>query len=212
MNVFIVTAHPEVKSFNYALRNCALELLEGTGINVRVSDLYQMPFSPVAGTTDFISYTPEQPLQLMKAQLANATYGGYKSDISEEQAKLVWADLVLFQFPIWWGTYPAILKGWIERVLTYGFAYGNQKELPSKSTMFIVTTGGVRDEKEEKSYKERIDKMAKDVFGFMGWEIHMPFIVNGPTYLSEEDRLLTLNKYNNYLRNIIEKCTANNLV
>lgn len=206
MNALIVTAHPEIKSFNFALRNIASRILESEGIDVQVSDLYQMPFPPVAGAADFKSYAYETPLQLMKAQVANKLYGGYSSDIQEEQVKLNWADLITFQFPIWWGTYPAILKGWMERVLTYGFAYGSNKELQPKSAILTVTTGGVRDNKEEHAYKERIDRMARDVFGFMGWEIHTPFIVHGPTYLSEEERILILNKYENYMRNCIKIC------
>ena len=210
MNALIVTAHPEVKSFNFALRNIASRILESEGIEVQVSDLYQMPFMPAAGAADFRSYAYETPLQLMKAQAANKLYGGYRSDILEEQAKLTWADLIIFQFPIWWGTYPAVLKGWMERVLTYGFAYGGNKELQPKSALLTVTTGGARDKKEEHSYKERIDRMTGDVFGFMGWEIHTPFIVHGPSYLNEEERILMLKKYENYLKNCIKSCVINN--
>jgi len=45
-------------------------------------------------------------------------------DITREQEKLHWADTVIFQFPLWWFTMPAIMKGWFERVYAYGFAYG----------------------------------------------------------------------------------------
>lgn len=41
-----------------------------------------------------------------------------------EQEKLLWADTIIFQFPLWWYTMPAILKGWVDRVFTYRFAYG----------------------------------------------------------------------------------------
>ena len=41
-----------------------------------------------------------------------------------EQDKLRWADALILQFPLWWFTMPAILKGWVERVYAYGFAYG----------------------------------------------------------------------------------------
>lgn len=47
------------------------------------------------------------------------------SDIREEQAKLAAAELLVFQFPLWWYGPPAILKGWLDRVLTEGFAFGD---------------------------------------------------------------------------------------
>ncbi len=50
--------------------------------------------------------------------------GGKPRDIDAEQRKLVAADAVIFQFPLWWLGMPAILKGWIDRVFAYGLAYG----------------------------------------------------------------------------------------
>ena len=45
-------------------------------------------------------------------------------DVEDEQAKLRQADAIVFQFPIWWFSFPAILKGWVDRVFAYGLAYG----------------------------------------------------------------------------------------
>jgi NAD(P)H dehydrogenase (quinone) len=45
-------------------------------------------------------------------------------DIVREQEKLVWADAVILLFPMRWFSMPAILKGWVERIYVYGFAYG----------------------------------------------------------------------------------------
>src|SRR3546814_6853893 len=50
--------------------------------------------------------------------------GTQRADIAREQDKLLWADAVILQFPMWWFSMPAILKGWVERVYAYGFAYG----------------------------------------------------------------------------------------
>jgi NAD(P)H dehydrogenase (quinone) len=50
--------------------------------------------------------------------------GLQSADIAGEQAKLRWADAVIFQFPLWWFSMPAIMKGWFDRVYAYGFAYG----------------------------------------------------------------------------------------
>ena len=45
-------------------------------------------------------------------------------DIETEQAQLRWADALILQFPMWWFSMPAIMKGWVERVYAYGFGYG----------------------------------------------------------------------------------------
>jgi NAD(P)H dehydrogenase (quinone) len=50
--------------------------------------------------------------------------GTQSADIAAEQEKLLWADTVIFQFPLWWFSMPAIMKGWIDRVYAWGFAYG----------------------------------------------------------------------------------------
>jgi NAD(P)H dehydrogenase (quinone) len=76
-------------------------------------------------------------------------------DIAQEQRKLLWADTVILQFPLWWFSMPAILKGWVERVYAYGFAYGvgehsdlhwgdryGEGTLAGKRAMLVVTAGG----------------------------------------------------------------------
>lgn len=200
VNVLFVTAHPESKSFNFALRNHAIDVLESEGVHVQCSDLCQNEFFPVPGKNDFGSWPPDEPLQLAKAQNASDSFGGFSLDIVEEQKKLLWADVVLLQFPIWWGTYPAILKGWIERVFTYGFAYGREKNLLSKAVMLSVTTGGAADEAEEISYRERVAKMTDDVFGFMRWTILEPLITHGPSSIGNDERLRLLADFETHLR------------
>ena len=62
---------------------------------------------------------------------ANPQFNAYVTvthDIAREQDKLRWADTVILQFPLWWFSMPAILKGWIERVYAYGFAYRSRTE------------------------------------------------------------------------------------
>ncbi len=188
MNILLVTAHPETQSFNFALRERAISVLTAKGATLKHTDLYQEPFCPVPGQGDFAAFPANEPLQLMKAQKTNTQYGGYSPDIRLEQAKLLWAEVVLLQFPIWWGTYPAVLKGWIERVLTYGFAYGREKTLPSKAVLLSVTTGGVEDEAEAASYRERVAKMTDDVFGLMRWKNLGAFFAHGPASIEDAEQ------------------------
>lgn len=81
--------------------------------------------------------------------------GTQSADIAGEQEKLLWADTVIFQFPLWWFSLPAIMKGWIDRVYAYGFAYGvgehsdthwgdryGEGTFAGKRAMLVVTAGG----------------------------------------------------------------------
>ncbi|KAK5890385.1 hypothetical protein CesoFtcFv8_013910 [Champsocephalus esox] len=72
--------------------------------------------------------------------------GKLTADITEEQRKLTEADLVIFQFPMYWFTVPAIMKGWMDRVLTLGFAFTHEKRysqgiFKDKKAMLSFTTG-----------------------------------------------------------------------
>lgn len=124
MNVFLVHAHPEPKSLNGALKDLAVETLSGLGHAVQVSDLYAMGWKAVADGDDFPDR--ENPHRLVYARESKHAYlrGSQRDDVAAEQRKLLWADAVILQFPLWWFSMPAILKGWFERVYAYGFAYG----------------------------------------------------------------------------------------
>ena len=207
MTVLVVTAHPEPESFNFALSEIAVGVLENEGIRVKRSDLYQDGFNPVPGKSDFVSFPSGEPLRLMEAQKRSDAYGGMSLDILAEQEKLIWADIVLIQFPLWWGSYPAILKGWFERVFAYGFSYGREKSLPAKAVALSVTTGGVADEGEVSRYQSCVANIAEDVFGFMQWEIIEPFLAFGPASIGDEERGQILVDYDAYIRRCIVRST-----
>lgn len=123
MNVLIVYAHPEPKSFNHALKEKAVNTFQRAGHDVIVSDLYAMRFKCVIDADDFEARENLDMLQIPLEQEAANRNGKTAPDIAAEQQKLVWADLVLLQFPLWLYSQPAILKGWMERVLSSGFAH-----------------------------------------------------------------------------------------
>ncbi|HQV33479.1 MAG TPA: NAD(P)H-dependent oxidoreductase, partial [Calditrichia bacterium] len=141
--LLLITAHPSPVSFNFALRHAAVARIAAGGGETLTSDLFQMGFGSLAGEGDFNNYDSALPMDLMEAQKNAPRHGGFVPQILAEQEKLVAADAVMLQFPIWWGSYPAPLKGWIDRVLSYGFAYGRSKTLPDKKVLYSVTTGGV---------------------------------------------------------------------
>ncbi|RTE72657.1 hypothetical protein BHE90_012921 [Fusarium euwallaceae] len=155
MKVFIVFAHPEPQSLTGSLLKVAVEELESQGHEVKVSDLYAMKWKSQVDREDFPQHPADERLRVTKAS-AVATYSGtLTDDVKEEQEKLKWADFVIFQFPLWWYSMPAILKGWVERVLSLGFGYGigehsethwgdryGEGILLGKRAMAVVALGG----------------------------------------------------------------------
>ncbi|XP_019612580.1 NAD(P)H dehydrogenase [quinone] 1 [Rhinolophus sinicus] len=144
----IVLAHEERTSFNYAMKEAAVEALKGKGWEVTVSDLYAMNFNPVISRKD-ITGKPKDPENFKYPAESVLAYkdGRLSLDIVAEQKKLEAADLVIFQFPLQWFGTPAILKGWFERVLTGEFAYTyaamyDKGPFRNKKAVLSVTTGG----------------------------------------------------------------------
>jgi NAD(P)H dehydrogenase (quinone) len=122
--ILVVFAHPEPTSLTRQLVDVTAETLAAQGHEVVQSDLYGMRWKAVFDADDFPSRTdPDRLSFIMESGHAYLT-GQQTADVAAEQAKLLSADAVILQFPLWWYAVPAILKGWIERVYAFGFAYG----------------------------------------------------------------------------------------
>ncbi|XP_062033892.1 NAD(P)H dehydrogenase [quinone] 1 [Lepus europaeus] len=144
----IVLAHAERTSFNYAMKEAAVEALKRTGWEVAESDLYAMNFNPVLSRKD-ITGKLKDPENFQYPAESTLAYkeGRLSPDIVAEQKKLQAADLVVFQFPLQWFGVPAILKGWYERVLIGEFAYTyasmyDKGPFRKKKALLSITTGG----------------------------------------------------------------------
>ena len=125
----------------------AIQTLGEQGHDVKVSDLYEMQFNPMPGRHDFDSALSEDWFNYQDEQKHAHSQGAFKADIKAEHEKLEWADLVILQFPLWWFSMPAILKGWVDRVFAYGYAYGggrwyDQGVFSGKRAMLGITVGG----------------------------------------------------------------------
>jgi NAD(P)H dehydrogenase (quinone) len=147
MNVFIVYAHPEPKSFNCAMKDLAVAELISLGHSVKVSDLYAMRFKAVADKDDFLELSDADFLKYAAEQKHASETKSFSADIQEEQEKLLWANFVIFQFPLWWYSVPAIMKGWFDRVFASGFIYGGNfgrydtGRLAGRKAMLSLSTG-----------------------------------------------------------------------
>ncbi len=199
MKVHLVVAHPEQGSFNFALHNTAIKVLKNENFKLNISDLYEQNFNPVAGKDDTTNFPTEDFFQLAKAQRLVLSNNSFATSISQEQEKLASSDLLIFQFPLWWWSFPSILKGWIDRVLSSGFAYGNNATLKPKKIMYSITTGGANSTEELEYYKSKIDGLYQDIFGFIGWEVLPAFIAHGVQQKTVQERALLLKSYKEHL-------------
>ncbi|CAJ0856839.1 NAD(P)H-dependent oxidoreductase [Ralstonia flatus] len=193
MNVLIVYAHPEPKSLNGALKDFAVERLQAAGHTVQVSDLYAMQWKAVLDASDS-TVAPVGSRFDPSLDSKYAFENGLQSpDIAAEQAKLRWADAVILQFPLWWFSMPAILKGWVERVYAYGFAYGvgehsdthwgdryGEGTLAGKRAMLIVTTGGWASHYSPRGINGPIDDILfpiqHGILYYPGFDVVPPFV------------------------------------
>jgi NAD(P)H dehydrogenase (quinone) len=172
MNVLIVYAHPEPRSLNGAIRDFSIERLRRAGHDVRVSDLYAMHWKASLDAADFTHRDSSEPLGVEAASKHAFETGTQTADVAAEQRKLVEADALILQFPMWWYSMPAILKGWIDRVYAYGFAYGvgehsdrkwgerfGEGTFKGKRAMLIVTVGGWASHYSQRGINGKMDEL-----------------------------------------------------
>ncbi len=157
----IIYAHPNPQSFNNAILQAVVGASEARGDEVVVRDLYALGFQPSLGVADFVE---------MKA-------GKVQADVGEEQRLVTWAEQLTFIYPLWWTGFPAILKGYIDRVFIYGFAYqygasGIEGLLKQKQVLLLTTQGTPAPVYEGNGMFEAIRKTQdKGVFAFCGMDV-----------------------------------------
>ncbi|MBW7453049.1 NAD(P)H-dependent oxidoreductase [Paenibacillus sepulcri] len=154
MKHLIIFSHPQKDSFNHAILQKATEGLRKGGHEVIVRDLYDMGFDP-----------------------GKNIFEGADDDVLREQEHLIWADVISFIYPIWWTGLPSMMKGYIERVFSYGFAYkymdGVQKGLlKGKKAVIINTQGKSLAEYEANGMQDALRLTSdKGIFEYCGFEI-----------------------------------------
>lgn len=204
MKVLIVHAHPEPRSFTSALCDLARETLQGQGHEVQVSDLYAMHWNPVASAADFAERQNPDYLVYALEQRLGAKSGGLAADIQGELDKLLWADLLILNFPLYWFSVPAILKGWIDRVLVSGVCYGgkrfyDQGGLAGKQALLSLTLGGREHMFGEGAIHGPLEDMLRPLLrgtlAYVGMQVLPPFVAWHVPYISHEARQDLLRAY-----------------
>ena len=178
MKNLILFAHPNPASFSAGVKEAVENLLKSQGEEVIVRDLYGMNFEPRLSGQDFESFQK----------------GTIPSDIATEQAFISQAERIILIFPTWWSSMPAILKGYIDRVFSYGFAYaigqnGVERLLSGKKAV-IVTPQGTPAEIYETNgfYKSFEITQGIGIFNYCGIEVSEHFNLAAVTSVDEATR------------------------
>jgi putative NADPH-quinone reductase len=160
MKISIILAHPIVGSFNHAIAQTALKHLEGNGHEIFFHDLYKENFDPLLTCKEI----PENAL--------------LPQTISKHCKEITEADGIIIIHPNWWGQPPAILKGWIDRVLRCGMAFefvegdsgeGIPKGLLKAKAAIVFNTSNTGNKREIEVFGDPLETIWKNcIFGFCG--------------------------------------------
>lgn len=197
----IVHAHPEPASFCAAQMREAADTLHEQGYTVEISDLYAMNWEAALNRADFThplgGYFKPQAEQLRAAREST-----FAPDVAAELERLKAADLLVFSFPLWWFSLPALLKGWVDRVFAMGAAYGGSLGtyeagvFRGNRALLLLTTGGVP---EHYGPSARDGEMQVNLFhiqhgmlSFVGYTVLAPVISFSPVRITLEERAARL--------------------
>lgn len=211
MNVLLVLAHPERRSFNGAMFDTAQAALREAGHTVATSDLYRMGYNPVSGRHNFASVKDASYLKLQIEEMWATETGGFAPDVESEIAKVEAADLMIWQFPLWWFGPPAILKGWVDRTFAMGRTYGNGRiydagAFKGKRALLSLTTGGPEAAYAKDGFNGDLTAILKPMhrgmLNFTGFSVLRPHVVYGPVRADEAQRQTWLAQWTQRLHSI----------
>lgn len=160
MKISLILAHPRPGSFNHAIAATAARALRDAGHIVSVHDLYAEAFDPLLPSEEI------------------ARDMSLPDDIAQHCAEIAAADGIIIVHPDWWGMPPAILKGWIDRVLRPGVAYrfaetdsgeGIPAGLLKAKAAIVFNTSNTPRQREVEAFGDPLERLWKDcVLAFCG--------------------------------------------
>ena len=189
MNYIIVLAHPNRESFSKAICERLTEVLEGRGHSVDMIDLYRDNFDPVLKAREL---DPETKMDL-------------DQQILDYQKRISWAHEIVLVYPLWWMHMPAIIKGFIDRVFTAGFAYDKDEDgtflfpLEDKRGNIIVPMGLPKHIADQDGTNQGIHlTQGKGLFAFCGIKIRHEILFHAVPSVSHEERTQMLDSLKDY--------------
>lgn len=169
MHVLPILDHPNPTSFSAAVAEEFNAGATAAGHSVELGDLHAEGFDPRWSLAD------------MERNEGSSTPG----DILFEQARIERADAICLVFPLYWWGMPAMTKGWVDRVWSWGWAY-DQLEDPERSLqrartgVLLVPAGARSDEMEDEGYVAALETAwTKGTFGYFGFAPRKIELLNG---------------------------------
>lgn len=194
MNHLIIYAHPNPESLNHLFKQTVQKVLQDQNHEIRVRDLYQINFNPVLS------------LQDMDGQRE----GVVADEIKKEQEFIAWADTITFLYPIWWTGMPAIMKGYIDRVFSYGFAYrydqGIQKGLLEGKSAYIINSHGKSHSEYAEIGMDQALQLTSDkgIYNYCGLDIKKHFFFDRADRMAAEGVAAWLSEIKNVYLETVE--------
>lgn len=190
MDAVIVYAHPNKESFNHAIKEQVVETLKELNKRFEVIDLYSTGFNPVLTGEDLHNIFVNNEVN---------------QDIKQHQNLIASSKMLIFIHPIWWSGMPAILKGYIDRVFTYGFAYKQENDnivglLSDKGVIIINTFGADENELNHFGIKDCFDKIYNSIYGFCGVKNISTKYLYAVPYVSDEERKEMLKQVSDFIK------------
>lgn len=188
MKHLIIYAHPNQDSLNHSLKESVITTLKKDNHEFVIRDLYQLDFNPVLSSED------------IKGQ----RQGHVAIDVCQEQEYISWAESITFIYPIWWTGMPAIMKGYIDRVMSYGFAYrynqGVQQGLLEGKQAVIINTHGKSNAEYEATGMDKALLLTSDegIYNYCGLEVKKHFFFDRADRAASEN----IEKWKNEIQSI----------
>lgn len=171
-NLYIIWAHPRTDSLTANIVKDMQDQATEQGINVNSLDLYRINFDPVLHENDEPDW--HNPAKQ------------YSPEVHRLFAELDDKDTVAIVFPVWWFSFPAILKGYLDRVWNNGLAYGEGSSLQGKKVRYIALVGGSRAKFLKHGWEKNMTDYAVGTMNYLGIkDVKIDFLYN--TIALEED-------------------------
>ncbi|MBU1003114.1 MAG: NAD(P)H-dependent oxidoreductase [Proteobacteria bacterium] len=153
MNILVILGHPQPGSLNHAIAEQTVETLRSQGHQVVFHDLYQEGFDPILPSSEIPRGAQLSPEVLRHCE------------------ELTAADGIVIIHPNWWGMPPAVLKGWVDRVMRVDVAYnfvgedggeGVPQGLLKATRALVFNTSNTATEREQNVFGDPLERIWKD--------------------------------------------------
>lgn len=214
MKIHYVFAHPNKNSYHRALFDAAQSVLAKTD---SVTDLYAINFKAVADWEDFKNEEAKQVTAYNEAQQLAFSADALSHDIQSELSALDASNFLIIQFPLWWFSAPAIVKGWFDRVLVKGKAYSADKKFNTggfkgKKAMLVTSTQSPSSSFKKDGLNGPIEQTLFSMhhaLRFVGFDIVEPYVAYGVLNQTNEERQELIKNYRDTIKNLDKRAIIN---